>query len=79
MINDSFDPRHAGDMLLKNSFAGERNHLLSQNMIQQSSEFRHDEEAAGGVAAGIYKWVWVRSTRALRCSSSKADERRKNI
>lgn len=57
MINDSFGPRHAGDKLLRNSFAGQRNHLLSQNMIQQSSEFPRDEEAAGGVAAGIYKWV----------------------
>jgi hypothetical protein len=52
-MNDSFGPRHAGDKLLRNSFARQRNHLLSQNMIQQPSEFPHDEEAAGGVAAGI--------------------------
>lgn len=57
MINDSFGRRHAGDKSLWNPFAGQKNCLLSQNMIQPPSEFQHDEEAAGAVAAGINKWV----------------------
>lgn len=32
-------------------------HVLSLNMTEQSSEFQHDEEPAGGVGAGIYRWV----------------------
>ena len=79
MINDSFGHRHAEDKVLRNSFAGQRNHLLSQNMIQQSSNSRMTRKLQVASPPAYTNGLGVRSTRVLRCSSSKADGRRTNI